>query len=70
MVKRKKLPFLSRPKDRSLESFKAWMTEITKQMGAKGEVSDEKWVELHRRFWDKNDAAEKAKSEEDKNESS
>ena len=71
MANKKKLAFLSRPKDRSMKAFQAWMNEIADRMGVeKDGISDEKWVELHKKFWDKSDAIEKAKSKEDDKKSS
>ena len=38
-------PILSRPKDKSLDAFKAWINEITDAFGAnKSDLAEEKWV--------------------------
>lgn len=50
MAKQKVL--LSRSKDKSLEAFKAWITEFTKHLlGREPDFSEEKWVEFWKRFW-------------------
>ena len=50
---------ISRPKDKGLEAFKAWMTEV--MVGLRGEgggssISEERWEEAWAEFWrDKSD---------------
>jgi len=45
---------VSRPKDDSLESFKAWMQEMIKHLTGRtkpdGSLTDEEWVEMHNNF--------------------
>lgn len=56
-------PFLSRPKDRSLEAFKAWMKELFDRIlssdAERDTISDEQWKKDHERFWAKVDEAKK-----------
>jgi len=49
-----KKPSLSRPKDRTLESFKAWMNEIVNSLAPdapEGDNSEEHWIALWKKFW-------------------
>jgi hypothetical protein len=50
-------PLVSRPKDRSLESFKKWILEMVKKLNpdAGDTMTDEKWKEKHKKFWAKAD---------------
>jgi hypothetical protein len=46
------MPVLSRPKDKSLEAFKAWIREITKSLGgSEEEMTEEEWVQGWKDFW-------------------
>jgi hypothetical protein len=56
-----KKPILSRPKDESLEAFKAWIMEIFTRFTGKteSEMSEEKWKEKYQAFWAKEKADEK-----------
>lgn len=51
----KKKPTLSRPKDRSLQAFKAWVLEIADRMGVKNgrDLTDDQWAARHKAFWAK-----------------
>ena len=51
---------LSRPKDESLEAFKAWIMEIYTRFTGKTEstMSEEKWKEKHKAFWAKEKESE------------
>jgi sulfur relay (sulfurtransferase) DsrC/TusE family protein len=45
---------LSRPKDRSLEAFKLWMTEIAERLTTQKEMiklTDEEWKKNWKEFW-------------------
>jgi hypothetical protein len=44
---------LSRPKDKSLEAYKAWITEITSRLNpdAKSTMTEEQWAERWNQFW-------------------
>ena len=48
-------PIVSRPKDKSLASYKAWIQEITEFLkpGAKTVKTEEQWEEGWRKFWSK-----------------
>ncbi len=50
-------PTLARPKDESLESFKAWITEFTARITGNseddGSISEDEWVRLWKEFWKK-----------------
>ncbi len=48
-----KKPFLSRPKDRTLEAYKAWMQEIIRNIApnAKKTMTEEKWTASWKKFW-------------------
>ena len=48
-----KKPFLSRPKDRTLEAYKAWMLEIINHIApnAKKTMTEEKWLAGWKKFW-------------------
>ncbi len=55
MTERKPL-FFSRPKDKSLEAFKAWINEMAQKLGVKqsdkkSEMTEEEWVESWKKFW-------------------
>jgi len=56
-----KNPLVSRPKDRSLESFKRWMTEMTDHINPDhgSTLSEDQWKEKHRKFWEKADSVKK-----------
>ena len=50
----------ARPRDRSLQAFKDWVKGMAKHLGVGSDdrsMSDEKWAEMHARFWSKADAA-------------
>lgn len=53
----KKTPvILSRPKDTSLQAYKAWILEIAEKMTGKPAVnnlSDDQWVKKWQEFWSK-----------------
>jgi hypothetical protein len=54
----KNKPFLSRPKDRTLEAYKAWMKEIIDRMlpaDAPRVMTDKDWEEGWKKFWQKVD---------------
>jgi len=55
----KKAPLLSRPKDRSLESFKKWMTEFVNYINPDhgSSLTEDQWKDKHKRFWAKVDAS-------------
>ena len=48
-------PTLSHPKDESLESFKAWITELTARItgneGDDGSITEDDWIRLWKEFW-------------------
>lgn len=46
-------PSLSRPKDESLEAYKAWITEITESLnpGAEPKLTEEQWEAGWKKFW-------------------
>jgi hypothetical protein len=46
---------LSRPKDKSLESFKAWIQGVVKAINpnAKDTTTEEQWIESWKKFWSK-----------------
>jgi uncharacterized protein YaaR (DUF327 family) len=50
-----KKPILSRPKDKSLEAYKAWIKEFVKSLGGSSEddMTEEQWVEGWKKFWSK-----------------
>ncbi len=54
-------PTLSRPKDESLESFKAWITELTARItgnkGGDGSITEDDWIRLWKEFWNDADKA-------------
>ena len=52
---RSRLPFFSRPKDKSLEAYKEWILSIKKAMTGKGEdtLPAEKWEKMWREFYKK-----------------
>jgi hypothetical protein len=47
---------LSRPKDKSLESYKAWIKEFALSLNpdAKDTMTEEQWIEGWKKFWSKN----------------
>lgn len=51
MTKRKVL--FSRPKDKSLEVYKAWILDMCEHLTGKREddMSEERWTELWKAFW-------------------
>jgi hypothetical protein len=54
----KKVAILSRPKDKSLEAYKAWIKEFTFRLTGKNNPSsmtEEMWVERWKTFWSKAD---------------
>ena len=58
MTDQTKRAILSRPKDRSLESYKAWMREFVSKINpnAKSVLTDEQWEDKWKRFWAKVDS--------------
>jgi hypothetical protein len=47
-------PTISRPKDRSLGAFKAWVTEIADRLvgkGKGGDISEAEWEKAWKEFW-------------------
>lgn len=46
---------LSRPNDKSLESYKAWIKEITLSLNpdAKDTMMEAQWIEGWKKFWSK-----------------
>jgi hypothetical protein len=46
---------LSRPKDESLESYKAWTMEFARMLNpnAKDNMTEERWIEEWKAFWSK-----------------
>jgi hypothetical protein len=48
---------LTRPLDRSLESFKTWLMEMTQALvpGAPDDMTEEDWIDAHKKFWEKVD---------------
>lgn len=46
---------VSRPKDETLEAYKAWMQEMIEHLTGRkspdGSVTDEKMAEYHKNFW-------------------
>lgn len=49
----KKQTILSRPKDKTFESFKAWFGELCEKLGAKQTLSENELKEGWIRFWKK-----------------
>jgi hypothetical protein len=49
---------LSRPPDRSLETFKKWINGIMDALkpGTEDTTTEEQWADAHRRFWEKADS--------------
>ncbi len=49
----KKFVSFSRPKDKSLEAYKAWIKELAFRMSGKNDdsMTEEKWVERWKEFW-------------------
>ena len=51
----KKRVLLSRPKDKSLEAYKAWMQEVIKHLTGRdepdGTVTVEEYIQYHKNFW-------------------
>lgn len=42
----------TRPLDRSLEAYKAWIQNMVIRLGGKtGTLTDEQWEQLHAEFW-------------------
>lgn len=57
-----KPPLLSRPRDDSLEAYKAWMGEMYKHLTGKDiqddeSLTEEEWIERWREFWKKRDTS-------------
>ena len=50
-------PTLSSPKDESLESFKAWIIELSERLtgvsGDDGSISEDEWKTMWEDFWKK-----------------
>jgi len=46
---------LSRPKDKSLEAFKAWINELATRLTGSadddGSMSEDDWKKAHEEFW-------------------
>ena len=53
----KRRVILSRPRDRSFEAYKEWMTEFSMRLlGPVDEtITDEEWKEYHKQFWESKD---------------
>jgi hypothetical protein len=52
----KKIAILSRPKDKSLEAYKAWIKEFTFRLTGKNNpnsMTEEQWVAGWKKFWSK-----------------
>ena len=45
--------FVTRPTDRSLEAYKAWMRELAQKLEKNGEVkwTEEEWIANWKKFW-------------------
>lgn len=42
----------TRPIDRSLEAYKAWIQNMVIRLGGSGgDMTEEQWIEAHREFW-------------------
>lgn len=42
----------TRPIDRSLEAYKAWIQNIVIRLGgSSGDMTEEEWIEAHHEFW-------------------
>jgi hypothetical protein len=42
----------TRPIDRSLEAYKAWIANMVIRLGGSGgDMTEEQWIEAHREFW-------------------
>jgi hypothetical protein len=42
----------TRPIDRSLEAYKAWIQKMVIRLGGSGgDMTEEQWIEAHREFW-------------------
>jgi hypothetical protein len=42
----------TRPIDRSLEAYKAWIENMFIRLGGSGDdMTEEQWIEAHREFW-------------------
>ena len=56
--------FFSRPKDESLEAFKAWINETTLKLNpnAKDYVTEEEWRKKWQQFWGKSEDDEQKTS--------
>jgi hypothetical protein len=44
---------LSRPADKSLEAFKAFITKFVQKIspGSQSDITEEEWIEFHKEFW-------------------
>jgi hypothetical protein len=53
----KKTVTFSRPKDKSLEAYKAWIKEFTFRLTGKNDnsMTEEMWVEHWKKFWSEAD---------------
>ena len=52
---------LTRPKDRTLESYKSWIRGLIERINPeqkRGQLTEEEWKKAHAEFWAKVDAAE------------
>ena len=51
----KKYVSFSRPKDKSLDAYKAWIKEMTFHLTSKNEsvMTEEEWMERWKEFWGK-----------------
>jgi hypothetical protein len=46
----------TRPIDRSLEAYKAWIQNMVVRLGGSGgDMTEEQWIEAHREFWSDSD---------------
>ena len=53
---------ISRPTDRTLESFKKWIQGVVERINpgaTDGKLTEEAWIKNHKEFWDKVDSASK-----------
>lgn len=42
----------TRPLDRNLEAYKAWIQNMVIRLGGSGgDMTEEEWIEAHREFW-------------------
>jgi hypothetical protein len=55
--------FFSRPKDKSLQAYKAWIQNMLKRINPDANdnsMSEEKWIENWQQFWSKADDISKS----------